>query len=387
MEKIKSTTSSISINNTDINNKYDLYKVLELNSDASLSDIKKNFKRLALIYHPDKNSNSDANEKFNQIRIAYEILSDLDKKEKYDKMIEPKKKHFIDTIFLFLKQITNQKTIHDLINSSDIINDISNGNISLIAQKLIIKILDDIDFDIDISELTKIFICTSSINNSHNYSINEHQQKKIDSKSIEITEQSYNTSDFNTLNIFGNIKTNLDDIYHNRLKEIIIKRKIYNLDNSITNETNKYYIPLYDPKVHIMGAGDKIKGLERGREKEKEKEKDKDEIGNVILTIYCKKDKTQKIIRDNYDIIYNDKISLYELFNGFNKNIEYFNSILNVSSTNPLIEYKFDGDKISVNIINKGLPYDQDDNRGNLIINFYLIKSNNFNDILKKYFN
>jgi DnaJ-class molecular chaperone len=364
------------INTINTSNECDLYKILELNTNANHNDIKKNFRSLALKFHPDKNSDSNASEKFNQIRIAYEILSDPNKKQKYDKMIEPKKKHFTDTIFLFLKQITNPKIIHNLMNNHDIFNDISNGDVNLIAQKLIQKILNDIDIDIDITELTNIFIQNPSINKEIIDPKNKLNNKKIDSYSIESIEHSY-TNDLNTLNIFGNIKTNLDDIYHNRLKEIIIKRKIYN-GSIITNETNTYYIPLYDSQVHITDAGDKILDSTNTN---------KTEIGDVILKIYCKKDKTKKILRNGYDIIYNDQITLYELFNGFNKNITYFQSTINISSNNPLTEYKFDGNKISVNINNKGLPCDQEGNRGNLIINFYLIKNNNFDNLLKQYFN
>ena len=72
-----------------------LYNILELKNDANINDIKHNFKKLALKYHPDKNKSIDANEKFNQIRIAYEILSNLDKKDKYDKMTSIKQKHFL----------------------------------------------------------------------------------------------------------------------------------------------------------------------------------------------------------------------------------------------------------------------------------------------------
>jgi DnaJ-class molecular chaperone with C-terminal Zn finger domain len=59
----------------------DLYSVLELSSSASLADIKKSFRRLALVHHPDKGGNA---EKFKEITQAYEILSDEEKKRKYD---------------------------------------------------------------------------------------------------------------------------------------------------------------------------------------------------------------------------------------------------------------------------------------------------------------
>ena len=64
----------------------DLYAILELNKDATIEEIKKSYRKLAQKYHPDKNKNkTEATEKFQEISKAYEILSDPEKKEKYDK--------------------------------------------------------------------------------------------------------------------------------------------------------------------------------------------------------------------------------------------------------------------------------------------------------------
>jgi hypothetical protein len=60
------------------------YAVLELQPNASLEEIKKAYRRLALLYHPDKNSDTDAKEKFQQISEAYQILSDPKYKYSYD---------------------------------------------------------------------------------------------------------------------------------------------------------------------------------------------------------------------------------------------------------------------------------------------------------------
>jgi len=49
-------------------------RILELNKNASESDIKKSFRKLALQYHPDKNPNPEAHEKFILICQAYEKL-------------------------------------------------------------------------------------------------------------------------------------------------------------------------------------------------------------------------------------------------------------------------------------------------------------------------
>ncbi|MFD2289007.1 DnaJ domain-containing protein [Pedobacter petrophilus] len=64
----------------------DYYKILDLKTSASIDDIKKAYRKLARKYHPDLNpNNEEANKKFQQINEANEVLSDPDKRKKYDK--------------------------------------------------------------------------------------------------------------------------------------------------------------------------------------------------------------------------------------------------------------------------------------------------------------
>ncbi|CAM4198193.1 DnaJ C-terminal domain-containing protein [Gillisia limnaea] len=63
----------------------DYYKVLELDKSASVPDIKKAYRKLARKYHPDLNPNDkSAQAKFQQINEANEVLSDPEKRKKYD---------------------------------------------------------------------------------------------------------------------------------------------------------------------------------------------------------------------------------------------------------------------------------------------------------------
>ena len=63
----------------------DYYKVLGLSKDASADDIKKAYRKLARKYHPDLNPNDkEAEKKFKEINEANEVLSDPDKRKKYD---------------------------------------------------------------------------------------------------------------------------------------------------------------------------------------------------------------------------------------------------------------------------------------------------------------
>jgi molecular chaperone DnaJ len=65
----------------------DFYSILGVSQDASKEDIKKAYKNLAKKYHPDVNSgNKAAVDKFKEVTEAYEVLSDDEKRSKYDRL-------------------------------------------------------------------------------------------------------------------------------------------------------------------------------------------------------------------------------------------------------------------------------------------------------------
>lgn len=63
------------------------YKILNIPENASQEEIKVAFRKLANIYHPDKNLKTDTNQLFLNIKTAYDILSNLSSKNLYDEKL------------------------------------------------------------------------------------------------------------------------------------------------------------------------------------------------------------------------------------------------------------------------------------------------------------
>ncbi len=66
--------------------KRDYYEILNVSRGATIDEIKKSYRKLAMEFHPDRNpDNREAEEKFKEATEAYEVLSDTDKRARYDR--------------------------------------------------------------------------------------------------------------------------------------------------------------------------------------------------------------------------------------------------------------------------------------------------------------
>ena len=65
---------------------HDYYETLGVPREASAEDIRSAYRKLARTYHPDVNSDPDAEDRFKEIAEAYEVLRDPEKRERYDRL-------------------------------------------------------------------------------------------------------------------------------------------------------------------------------------------------------------------------------------------------------------------------------------------------------------
>src|SRR5215217_2777686 len=63
----------------------DYYKTLGVDRKASADEIKKAYRKLARQYHPDTNKSAGAEDRFKAVSEAYDVLSDPEKRKKYDR--------------------------------------------------------------------------------------------------------------------------------------------------------------------------------------------------------------------------------------------------------------------------------------------------------------
>lgn len=127
----------------------DLYKILNIPRDATKIDIKKSYKKLVLVYHPDKNHSPYAPEMFRKIQIAYETLMDNEKRSKYDRMTNNQLQDIFMNYHELIQEIcdkykltkADRDEIINLFDPNDFKNELVTNDMESIYDKLIDKLV------------------------------------------------------------------------------------------------------------------------------------------------------------------------------------------------------------------------------------------------------
>jgi DnaJ-class molecular chaperone len=194
--------------------KSDLYKILGISSNASEYEIKKSYKKLALQFHPDKNKLDGSNEKFIEIKYAYDILSDSTKRKEYDS---------------YLNFNTTDSFKYDFCESMSNFNNSNNPNNPYNPNNYNKYRPNDFDFRIFNFLNNNIFL-----SNIRKIATDKNYLNLIEIIYNKFKNNSSNTQKFNSLEAIGLLTTLLDidyiveitlkELYDNIGKKIIINR-------------------------------------------------------------------------------------------------------------------------------------------------------------------
>jgi len=343
----------------------DFYAILNVSKDASEEDIKKSYKKLALLHHPDKNQgNDEACDKFKEIAEAYSVLGNKEKRNQYDLMGSVDDTFQGEDPFSVFNSIFKQHMgnfmnmrYENNINVDNIFNNIPGmagrdfnfGNIGIKVHTFPTSIFElnqedeyiEDDFAPNISSIFGNFM-----------------NKKFKEKEKVKTEILYNKPD----DIIYNINVSFADIYNLKKKKVIITRD-RKKDGIYIQKKKKLEIPIYGKEILLEGEGNEVKNYK--------------ERGNVIINIFNKKDINFKRINE-YDMLAYKDIEINQLYSAFVYDLVLPHGKVIKVQTEIMKDFMLQ--RINKN----GLPYmDEDDNLcyGNLYVLYKIKLPKKFEDL------
>ena len=322
--------------------KKNYYEVLNVDKNATEEDIKKSYKKLALLHHPDRNQgNPESSEKFKEVNEAYSILSNNDKRTQYDMMghvdssfdgIDPFS--VFNNIFqqhmgnFMNMRYDNEINLGDMFSMAGMQDGTCPfGNIHVRVHTFPTR-EEEFEEMPNIQGIFKNFL----------------KEKKIIKEKIKIINGKPEA-------IIYNLNVSFSDIYDKKMKKITITR-IRKKNGDYIEKKKKIEIPIYSREILLESEGNEYK--------------DYNEKGDVIINIYNNQDDNFKRVNE-YDLLTYKDITIDQFYSAFIYDLILPNKeVLRVQSE------KMKNKEILIQRISKkGLPYDN--KQGDLYIIYKII--------------
>jgi hypothetical protein len=319
-----------------------LYNVLNLRPGCTMVEIKKNYHKLAKMYHPDKSSDPNSKEKFQEINYAYEILSNDETRKTYNIMNNLERTNF-------------EKFLNKLFKNKLKINELENLGIKL--SKKDFQYLDS-NFNnlfnkLNLPELFSFFT-TGVFPKNYDREINQCSDSEVDVWNNDQAEYYSNLplscQKLKNENINLELEISLEDILLKKQRKIKLSRKI---DTETIYTT--FIFNLTSPYIVFEGGGDI-----------------KNNIGNLIIKLNL-----PEFFSWNENLItYNHYMSLYEMIYGLKLNIDLGFKKINIQSYTPSRDgYILYFDDININNNKLGikflLNYNHTDDKERILKEFF----------------